>query len=204
MNIFSTSPDPIQSAKWLCDKHVLKQGLEGCQLLAHCFTLERLSRPDCPRTQKNTTRKHFNPKHPSTLFTTHNRSNMQWLIKHTQAIFAEKYRRYPNGGQHFAHDFLDWAVANINDSIVPDGELTDFFPAINSEAICRKTIPNFDSLDTTRQYQFFIIFDKPFAIWPTESDIPPWYPNKDKYTGNTSDFDFSFPLNTTIDTNTPI
>lgn len=204
MNIFSTSRCPIQSAKWLSNQLVTKMGLESAQLLATCFSLDRLAAPDCPRTEKGSPRKHFNPKHPSCLFTMYNRSNMQWVIDHAQAIFEEKYRRYPSGGRHFTHNFLDWVIANINDSHVPNGELTDFLPAITENAICRRTIVNFDNLDTTEQYRYFIIFDKHYSIWPTESDIPPWHPNKDKYTGNTLDFDFSFPLNTTIDTNTPI
>lgn len=173
MNIFATSPCPIQSAKWLCDKHVVKQGLESTQLLANCFTLERLAQPDCPRTQTGKPRGHFNPKHPSCIFTTKTRSNMQWVIEHAEAIFQEKYERYPESDRHFTHDFLDWVRNNINDSVVPDGPLTEFTVAISADKLCRLT-PNFDQLPVIEQYRLYIIHDKPFAVWPA-GKIPPWY-----------------------------
>ena len=174
MNIFATSQCPVQSARWLCDKHVVKMGVESVELLANCFTLDRLSKPDCPRTQKNRIRGHFNPKHPSCLFTTHNRSNMRWVIDHAEAIFQEKYERYPKGGRHFSHDFLDWVRANVADSIVPEGELTDFTVAISADKNCRQ-INGFDKLPVTERYRLYIIHDKPFATWP-EGKTPPWIP----------------------------
>lgn len=187
MNIFCTSPCPVQSAKWLCDKHVVKQGLESCQILANCFTLAQLAHPLCPRTQTGTARGHFNPKHPSCKFAVESRGNMQWLIDHTEAIFQEKYRRYPTKGRHFAHDFLDWVKANFNNSIVPDGPFTNFTIAISQDKFCRMQ-PGFNYLDIHHQYQSYIIYDKPFAKWPTIDDIPPWYPDKTKYVGYVRDF----------------
>ena len=34
MNIFVTSPDPVESAQVLSDKHIVKMPLETCQMLA--------------------------------------------------------------------------------------------------------------------------------------------------------------------------
>ena len=34
MNIFVTSPDPVESAQCLPDKHVVKMPLETCQMLS--------------------------------------------------------------------------------------------------------------------------------------------------------------------------
>lgn len=112
---------------------------------------------------------------------------MQWLIDHAEAIFQEKYRRYPKAGRHFAHDFLDWVKDNFNQSIVPEGPFTQFTVAISADKFCRMQ-PGFYYCDVQHKYQSYIIHDKPFAIWPTIDDIPPWYPDKTKYVGHIQDF----------------
>ena len=38
MNIFVTSPDPIESAQVLPDKHIVKMPLEACQMLAVVYS----------------------------------------------------------------------------------------------------------------------------------------------------------------------
>lgn len=176
MNIFTTSDCPIQAAHWLCNKHVTKMGLESCQLLANCFTKEQLSHPDCPRNKRGEIRGHFNPKHPSCIFTTYSKANMRWVIDHAQAIFQEHYERYPLK-RHFAHDFLDWVIQNINISSVPDGPLTEFTVAIREDKNCRK-VPGFNSLPVIEQYRLYIIYDKPFAVWPN-GKCPYWMPQLD-------------------------
>lgn len=171
MNIFATSHCPIQSARWLCNKHIVKQGLESCQLLANCFTKQHLADPSCPRNQSGAPRGHFNPKHPSCFFTTATRANMRWVIAHAQEIFNEHYRRYPLK-RHFSHDFLDWVIANQGQSIVPEGELTDFTVAISQDKWCRQ-IKGFGNLPVVDKYKLYIVCDKPFAKWPI-GETPPW------------------------------
>jgi hypothetical protein len=161
-------------------------GLESVQILANCFSKEQLAQPDCPRNQKGEIRGHFNPKHPSCLFATKTRANMRWLIAHAQEIFNEHYRRYPLK-RHFAHDFLDWVIANQDKSIVPEGELTDFTVAIKHDKVCR-LIPGFDQLPVIEKYRLYIICDKPFAVWP-DGETPPWY---DKSVLDKIEFDDTF------------
>ena len=38
MNIFVTSPDPVESAQVLPDKHIVKMPLETCQMLAVVYS----------------------------------------------------------------------------------------------------------------------------------------------------------------------
>lgn len=164
MNIFATDRCPIQSARWLPDKLVVKMGLESCQLIATCFSLDRLAASDCPRTQKGKPRGHFNPKHPSSLWTRASRANLQWLLCHTEATFEEKYARYPKGGRHFSHDFLDWAINRFDDCEVESGLQTEFSVAINEDKQCRRH-PHFEKSDVVGKYRLYISMDKPYASW---------------------------------------
>lgn len=168
MNIFFLDYSPEQSAHWLCDKHA-KMLLESAQLLATCFTLERLAQSDCPRTQKGTPRKHFNPNHPSALWTRKSSANMDWVILHALEIENERIARGMN--PHFVMDFLWWVIENLDDSIVPEGELTEFAVAINEKMNCRK-VAGFDSLDPTVKYKLYYRLDKPFASWTRNK--PSW------------------------------
>ena len=58
MNLFILDLDPVKAAQLYQDIHVNKIIIEGCQLLAAAYPLERLEEPDCPRTQKGTPRTH--------------------------------------------------------------------------------------------------------------------------------------------------
>lgn len=147
-------------------------GVESCQLLATCFTIDRLSQPDCPKTKTGKPRGHFNPKHPSAIWTRQSLSNVLWLIDHCETIFQEKYRRYPNGGRHFSHDFLDWVKNNLKDSVVPSGDLTELLPAIADTMNCKKIVDNFDKLPIVNQYRLYIKHDKPYAEW--SQNRPEW------------------------------
>lgn len=178
MNIFSVHSDPVISAKQLCNKHVVKMPTESVQLLATCFSLDRLAAPDCPRTLTGKVRGHFNPKHPSALFVRKSKLNMLWLLEHCQAMIDEKHRRYPKGGTHFAIHMLNWVIANMDkDAEVPEGDLTDFIPAISVDAVCRQKCADFNSLDSVSQYKQYYIHDKvDIAVWPTIGDVPDWWP----------------------------
>lgn len=87
MNIFYLDPNPILSAQYLCNRHVVKMVLEGCQILSfahhHVNSLfkDRIYRP----THKN---------HPCMLWVVKNAAHYQWLLDHTKAISAEYTYRY--------------------------------------------------------------------------------------------------------------
>ena len=106
MNIFTTDYCPVQSAQNVCNEH-FKMIVESCQILATCFSLERLAEQDCPRTIKGTPRKHFNPKHPSCVWAKKSTGNMDWLIMHTLALLEEKKYRYPDSPRHCNLHFLE-------------------------------------------------------------------------------------------------
>lgn len=171
MQIFATSENAEQAARWLCDKHLPKQVVESAQLLANCFTLDRLADIDCPRTQKGTARTHSYLHHPCAKWTQATLGNMLWLLDHVKVMLDEKYKRFPDAGRHFTHNFIDWVDANIEDSTCPVGPRTDFAIAINENSNCRK-LPQFNNVSSVEKYRLYYKMDKPFATW--RSNKPFW------------------------------
>ena len=96
MNIFVTDPCPIQSARNLPDKHIVKMPLETCQMLAIIYSdwyygVGKLYKSD--GTPYRTTHGAFrNP--PCTQWAAANQYNLAWLIRHGYALCAEYTARY--------------------------------------------------------------------------------------------------------------
>jgi hypothetical protein len=132
MNIFCLSECPIQSAKWLVDRHTIKMVLESAQMLANCFTEEQLEVPDCPKTKKGTSRKHSYYNHPCSIWVRQSKENMQWLINHALAIEQERVERYQTP-EHFSIPFIHWCQKNILLSPIPSGDMTKFALAMPDE-----------------------------------------------------------------------
>lgn len=110
MNLFILDKDPLKAAQYYQDLHVNKIIIEGSQLLAAAYPLERLAEPDCPRTQKGTPRKHGHYNHPMTKWARETSSNFLWTIKHIQALISERYHRF--GSRHYTEEFVQWVWRN--------------------------------------------------------------------------------------------
>jgi len=96
MNIFVTDPCPIQSARNLPDKHIVKMPLETCQMLAIIYSdwyygVGKLYKQD--GTPYATTRGAFR-NHPCTQWAADNEYNLAWLIVHGVALCDEYTARY--------------------------------------------------------------------------------------------------------------
>ena len=96
MNIFVTDPCPIQSARNLPDKHIVKMPLETCQMLAIIYSdwyygVGKLYKKDGTpyRTQHGAFRNH-----PCTQWAAKNPYNLAWLIRHGYALCHEYQARY--------------------------------------------------------------------------------------------------------------
>lgn len=173
MNIFVLDKNPYIAARDLCDKHIIKMIVESAQMLANCFTLERLAADDCPRNFNGNPRSHGYRNHPCTRWAMESSANMDWLIKNAIGMCEEKVKRY--GGGHFSESFIRWCDLNRNDSIVPLGKLTDFAIAISPTSLCRE-VEGFDDLSAVEKYRLYYIYDKAkFATWRTSP--PAWYKN---------------------------
>ena len=96
MNIFVTHPSPIQSARNLPDKHIVKMPLETCQMLAIIYSdwyygVGKLYKKD--GTPYATARGAFR-NHPCTQWAADNQYNLAWLIEHGLALCTEYNLRY--------------------------------------------------------------------------------------------------------------
>ena len=96
MNIFVTDSCPVQSARNLPDKHIVKMPLETCQMLAIIYSdwyygVGKLYKQDGTpyRTQHGAFRNH-----PCTQWAAANQNNLAWLILHGVALCDEYYQRY--------------------------------------------------------------------------------------------------------------
>lgn len=98
MNIFRSSDCPIECARVLEDRHVIKMTLETAQILASALALNgvvdsRLYRP----THKG---------HPCVVWAAQSQENATWTLAHGRAL-AQEYTRRFSGKRHKSEDQLD-------------------------------------------------------------------------------------------------
>ena len=96
MNIFVTDPCPIQSARNLPDKHIVKMPLETCQMLSIIYSdwyygIGQLHKLD--GTPYRTAHGAFR-KHPCTQWAAESYWNLSWLISHGMALCDEYTARF--------------------------------------------------------------------------------------------------------------
>ena len=109
MNIFVTDSCPIQSARNLPDKHIVKMPLETCQMLAIIFSdwyygVGKLYKQD--GTPYRTAHGAFR-NHPCTQWAAANQYNLAWLIRHGYGLCTEYNLRY--GKDHTCLDVISQA-----------------------------------------------------------------------------------------------
>ena len=96
MNIFVTHPCPIQSARNLPDKHIVKMPLETCQMLAIIYSdwYYGVGKLHKVNGQPYATKRGAFRKHPCTIWAAAHYGNLSWLITHGLALCDEYYERY--------------------------------------------------------------------------------------------------------------
>jgi len=96
MNIFVTDPCPIQSARNLPDKHIVKMPLETCQMLAIIYSdwYYGVGKLHKVNGQPYATKRGAFRKHPCTIWAAAHYGNLSWLITHGLALCDEYYERY--------------------------------------------------------------------------------------------------------------
>ena len=109
MNIFVTDRCPIQSARNLPDKHIVKMPLETCQMLSIIYSdwyygVGKLYKSD--GTPYRTSHGAFR-KHPCTIWAADNQYNLAWLIRHGYGLCHEYTARY--GKEHTCFDVIHQA-----------------------------------------------------------------------------------------------
>lgn len=98
MNIFFLSNDPKESARMLCDKHVVKMILELCQMLWTAFHLTGFKHKNftwldtVPPEIDIFKATHIN--HPMCIWVRSSKANYTWASEHCLEIALEYKRRY--------------------------------------------------------------------------------------------------------------
>lgn len=113
MNIFVTHSCPIESAKFLDDKRVVKMCLETAQMLCAALNEQGVITP-----YKTTHRNH-----PCNVWARASLSNWQWLLAHGIALCDEYTARY--GKVHKCRAVLD-EIAELAAGVLPNTGLTPF------------------------------------------------------------------------------
>lgn len=81
MNIFYLDKDPILAAQMLCDRHVVKMGLEAFTLLKNAHIVQNGGRASWGN-------------HPCSVWARASPQNYVWLWKHMVGVFTEYTYRY--------------------------------------------------------------------------------------------------------------
>ena len=150
MNIFVLDESPIVSAKYACDKHVVKMILESAQMLCAIH----------PQGTAPYKRTHYN--HPCTKWVRESAKNYEWLLIHAYALCDEYTRRY--GKVHKTQAVIDWCDDNRLE--LPDIGLT-------KQPTC---MPDYCKTENVvESYRKFYINEKvKFAKWK-DGNIPSWF-----------------------------
>jgi hypothetical protein len=145
MNIFASSDCPIESARFLDNKRVIKMILESAQMLSTAIIFHGGIAP-YKRTHVN---------HPCSIWTRQNRANYLWLYNHYYALCKVYTERY--GKIHKCENYAKVFLQNADK--LPEGE--------------RQKFPNCttykDITDTYLAYKLYLN-DK----WDTDKIEPKW------------------------------
>ena len=156
MNIFVTDRCPIQSARNLPDKHIVKMPLETCQMLAIIFSdwyygVGKLYKSD--GTPYRTSHGAFR-NHPCTQWAAANQYNLAWLIRHGYALCDEYTQRY--GKVHTCLDVISQSerifhrsFSNINTLYHASRKVRDFTRAMPESIKFDNTI---DTITAYKRY----------------------------------------------------
>ena len=153
MNIFVLDESPVVSAKYACDKHVVKMILESAQMLCAIH-------PEGTAPYKRT---HYN--HPCTKWVRESARNYEWLLLHAYSLCDEYTRRY--GKVHKTEAVIEWCDNNRPE--LPNTERT-------KQPIC---MPDYCKTESVvESYRKYYINEKStFAKWK-DGSIPFWYSEK--------------------------
>ena len=191
MNIFVTDPCPIQSARNLPDKHIVKMPLETCQMLAIIYSdwYYGVGKLHKVNGQPYATARGAFRNHPCTQWAAANQYNLAWLILHGVALCDEYHQRYlPK--VHTCYDVLcqaQYIYHDCFDELLTDAaaKVTDFTRAMPEDIKFDTTIDTITAykryLNTkpwlatnylripTRKPSFIIT---PMTTTPNKSDLP--------------------------------
>lgn len=153
MNIFVTSKCPIESARNLDDKRVIKMCLETAQMLCTALQHHGIDAPYKPT--------HVN--HPCNVWARQNNANWRWLFDHGIALCDEYTERY--GRRHKCQDILE-SIEKLGAQL-PDGAMTDFANCARNKSV---------GVDYTNTDNVYIAYQMYLNDrWESDKRTPTWY-----------------------------
>ena len=157
MNIFVLDNDPYVAAQMMCDKHVVKMILEGCQMLSTVHSL------DAVQDNKPKLYKPCFHNHPCTIWARASKSNYYWLANHTYELTNEYTSRY--GKVHKSTSMAQWFTHNPPSNL-PNTICTKFAQAMPEV---------YKNTDAVKAYRAYYVGDKRrFAKW-SKGKTPKWF-----------------------------
>tara|TARA_R100001591_G_scaffold115822_1_gene131939 strand:+ start:487 stop:1044 length:558 start_codon:yes stop_codon:yes gene_type:complete len=140
MNIFVVNKSPEESARSLCDKHIVKMVLESAQMISTAHRV--LDGWPCERRNPNgrlvkdwmldderedLIYRGHQPNHPCTIWTRQTTANYDWHCEHAMELSREYTRRYDK--VHKVTPILEYLSRNQPENL-PVGSLTPFAQAM--------------------------------------------------------------------------
>ena len=169
MNIFAVNPSAKESARQLPLKLVIKMPTETAQLLTCVFSKEQLiSR--VPYKSDGTPYRHFNPKHPCSIWIKESYGNFIWALKHGVelcGLYQKLYKR-----EHGTTMLLTWLA-------IHQGELLNLFKKTEMTPFAQAMPEKYKNEDPHLAYRNYMVAEKShYAKWATVEQIPDWWPDK--------------------------
>ena len=155
MNIFVTDRCPVQSARNLPDKHIVKMPLETCQMLSIIYSdwyygVGKLYKAD--GTPYRTAHGAFR-NHPCTQWAAANQYNLAWLIMHGLALCEEYTLRYHK--VHTCQDVIHQAT-RIYDSIFDEPAYSAYHKVTRFTRAMPESIKFDTTIDTITAYKQYL------------------------------------------------
>ena len=176
MNIFVLDRDPIQAAKYMCDKHVVKMILESCQLLSTAHRVLDGTKIEAitPKNRKytryimdgnleNFLYKSTMINHPCSIWCRESSINYKWLATHAVELIHQYGSRY--GKIHASEELTNWLYNNFPKNI-QKAHLTTFVLAMPDQYKCSNAVLSYQNYYINEKYRF--------AKWK-DGNIPFWY-----------------------------
>jgi hypothetical protein len=167
MNIFVLNRDPFLAAFDMCDKHVVKMILEGCQMLS---TIHRMAGSHVVHAPVDLYKMAF-ANHPCTVWARMSAENYMWLANHTHALCNEYTNRY--GKTHKASEMSCWFCRHVPPNL-HHFKMTPFAQAMPDK---------YKHEDAVVAYRQYYLGEKArFAKWK-HGNVPAWFDQKNPMLG---------------------
>lgn len=181
MNIFYLSHDPTESARWHCDRHVLKMPIESLQLMFSVHWRVAGIRKKIEKELLGEGWKEVFPNlprespygigyqnHGCTKWVLASADNYRWLSVLAEELLLEYERRWP-GREHSCKKLARWAAEHVPD--LPEIGLTTPYLAMPD------SIKSDDPVESYRRYYHRkMIYMR--VTWKGRSAPPWWHPEK--------------------------